>query len=155
MPIMCSRCWSAMPGHLPFDRPLQPPAGPGEERRHAGGLLQVRTLCDLPVDALVCLMAEGALSAAERSMANTCCSPCTRTHLPTSCSVSSCFLPEGFLKFVAFCWVTGYLPWAMQRVYRKGKWGTLWRWLLLGLMHGVSLAIAIFVAMGLAIVSTH
>jgi hypothetical protein len=65
------------------------------------------------------------------------------------------FLPEGFLKFVAFCWVAGYLPWAMQRVYRKGKWGTLWRWLLLGLIHGVSLAIAIFVAMGLAIVSTH
>ena len=65
------------------------------------------------------------------------------------------FLPEGFLKFVAFCWVTAYLPWAMQRVYQKGTWGTLWRWLLLGLIHGVSLAIAIFVAMGLAIVSTH
>lgn len=65
------------------------------------------------------------------------------------------FLPEGFLKFVAFCWVAGYLPWAMQRVYQKGKWGTAWRWLLLGLMHGVSLAIAIFLAMGLAIVSTH
>ncbi|MTW11640.1 DUF3667 domain-containing protein [Pseudoduganella eburnea] len=65
------------------------------------------------------------------------------------------FLPDGFLKFVAFCWVAGYLPWAMQRVYRKGKWGTAWRWLLLGLIHGVSLAIAIFVAMGLAIISAH
>jgi len=65
------------------------------------------------------------------------------------------FLPEGFLKFVAFCWVAGYLPWAMQRVYQKGKWGTAWRWLLLGLIHGISLAIAIFIAMGLAIVSVH
>lgn len=65
------------------------------------------------------------------------------------------FLPEGFMKFLAFCWVAGYLPWAMQRVYKKGKWGTLWRWLLLGLMHGISLAVAIFLAMGLAIVSTH
>ena len=65
------------------------------------------------------------------------------------------FLPDGFLKFMAFCWVAGYLPWAMQRVYQKGKWGTAWRWLLLGLMHGISLAIAIFVAMGLAIVTVH
>jgi len=65
------------------------------------------------------------------------------------------FLPDGFLKFMAFCWVAGYLPWAMQRVYQKGKWGTAWRWLLLGLMHGISLAIAIFFAMGLAIVTVH
>ena len=65
------------------------------------------------------------------------------------------FLPEGFLKFLALCWVAGYLPWAMQRVYQKGKWGTFWRWLLLGLIHGVSLAIAIFAAMGLAIISAH
>jgi len=65
------------------------------------------------------------------------------------------FLPDGFLKFAAFCWVAGYLPWAMQRVYQKGKWGTAWRWMLLGLMHGISLAVAIFVAMGLAIVSVH
>lgn len=65
------------------------------------------------------------------------------------------FLPEGFLKFLAFCWVAGYLPWAMQRVYQKGKWGTFWRWLLLALLHGASLAIAIAVAMGLGIISAH
>lgn len=65
------------------------------------------------------------------------------------------FLPDGFLKFVAFCWVAGYLPWAMQRVYRKGKWGTFWRWLLLGVLHGISLAIAILGVMGLGIISAH
>lgn len=53
------------------------------------------------------------------------------------------FLPQGFLKFVAFCWVTGYLPWAMKRVYGKSRWDTLWRWLLLAVLHGVSLALAI------------
>jgi len=65
------------------------------------------------------------------------------------------FLPEGFLKFVAFCWVAGYLPWAMQRVYQKGKWGTLWRWLLLSVMHGVSLAIAVAATMGMGVISAH
>jgi hypothetical protein len=65
------------------------------------------------------------------------------------------FLPEGFLKFVAFCWVAGYLPWAMQRVYRKGKWGTLWRWLLLGVLHGIALVVAVLVAMGLGILNAH
>lgn len=63
------------------------------------------------------------------------------------------FLPDGFLKFVAFCWVAGYLPWAMQHVYRKGKWGTAWRWLLLGVLHGMSLVIAIVVALGLGIMA--
>jgi hypothetical protein len=65
------------------------------------------------------------------------------------------FLPDGLLKFVAFCWVAGYLPWAMQRVYRKGKWGTLWRWGLLGVLHGISLAIAILGVMALGILSAH
>ncbi|WP_028102126.1 DUF3667 domain-containing protein [Pseudoduganella violaceinigra] len=65
------------------------------------------------------------------------------------------FLPEGFVKFVAFCWVTGYLPWAMQRVYQKGKWGTLWRWILLGVLHGISLGVAILGVMALGIISAH
>lgn len=65
------------------------------------------------------------------------------------------FLPDGFLKFAAFCWVAGYLPWAMQRVYKKGKWGTFWRWLLLSVLHGISLAIAVLSVMGLGIISAH
>ncbi len=65
------------------------------------------------------------------------------------------FLPDGFLKFLAFCWVTGYLPWAMQRVYRKGRWGTFWRWALLMLMHAASLVVAVLAVMALGIISAH
>lgn len=65
------------------------------------------------------------------------------------------FLSDGFLKFAAFCWVMGYLPWAMQRVYRKGKWGTFWRWALLGALHGVSLVVAILGVMALGVISAH
>lgn len=61
------------------------------------------------------------------------------------------FLPDGFLKFMTFCWVLGYLPWAMQRVYQKGRWGTFWRWVLLGVLHGISLVIAILGVMALGI----
>jgi hypothetical protein len=65
------------------------------------------------------------------------------------------FLPDGLFKFVAFCWVIGYLPWAMQRVYRKGRWGTFWRWLLLAVLHGASLAAAILGVMAAGILTAH
>lgn len=65
------------------------------------------------------------------------------------------FLPDGFLKFAAFCWVVGYLPWAMQRVYRKGRWGTFWRWLLLAALHGASLVTAILGVMAAGIMTAH
>jgi hypothetical protein len=60
-------------------------------------------------------------------------------------------MPEGFLKFVLFCWLLVYLPWAMQRVYRKSRWGTAWRWLLLVGLHGLSLTVAVVVALGLGV----
>ncbi|WP_342118002.1 DUF3667 domain-containing protein [Pseudoduganella sp. OTU4001] len=65
------------------------------------------------------------------------------------------FLPQGFLKFLAFCWVGGYLPWAMKRVYQKSRWGTLWRWLLLAVLHGVSLAAAVLGVFVAGIMSAH
>lgn len=64
-------------------------------------------------------------------------------------------LPDGFIKFLALCWVGGYLPWAMQRVYEKGRWGTLWRWLLLMVLHSASLTIAILVVMAAGIMTAH
>ena len=64
-------------------------------------------------------------------------------------------MPEGFLKFLLFGWLLGYLPWAMQRVYGKGRWGTAWRWFLLVCLHALSLALAIVVALGLGIATTH
>lgn len=64
-------------------------------------------------------------------------------------------LPDGFFKFLALCWVAGYLPWAMQRVYQKGRWGTLWRWLLLIVLHSASLTIAILGVMAAGIMTAH
>ncbi|GGY99141.1 hypothetical protein GCM10007388_35950 [Pseudoduganella plicata] len=64
-------------------------------------------------------------------------------------------MPEGFLKFVLFCWLLVYLPWSMRRVYRKSGWGTAWRWLLLVGLHGLSLTVAVVVALGLGVAFTH
>jgi Protein of unknown function (DUF3667) len=64
-------------------------------------------------------------------------------------------MPEGFLKFALFCWLLVYLPWALHRVYRKSRWGTAWRWTLLVGLHGISLSIAIVVALGIGVAFTH
>lgn len=64
-------------------------------------------------------------------------------------------MPEGFLKFVLFCWLLAYLPWAMQRVYGKSRWGTAWRWVLLVGLHALSLSFAVVFALVLGIATTH
>lgn len=64
-------------------------------------------------------------------------------------------MPDGFLKFVLFCWLIGYLPWAMQRVYRKGWFGTAWRWAVLMALHLLSMAAAIMGAMFLGVAMSH
>lgn len=64
-------------------------------------------------------------------------------------------MPDGFVKLVLFCWLLGYLPWAMQRVYRKGRWGTAWRWLVLVLLHAVSLVAAVLAVLGLGVAFFH
>jgi hypothetical protein len=65
------------------------------------------------------------------------------------------FVPEGFVKVVLFFWLLGYLPWAMQRVYHKGKWGTAWRWGALIVLHTLSLAAAILVATFAGVALVH
>ncbi|WP_338767601.1 DUF3667 domain-containing protein [Massilia sp. METH4] len=60
-------------------------------------------------------------------------------------------MPDGFIKFLLFCWLLGYLPWAMQRVYRKGVFGTAWRWVVLMVLHLLSLAVAILLAISLGV----
>ncbi|MUI13972.1 DUF3667 domain-containing protein [Massilia dura] len=60
-------------------------------------------------------------------------------------------MPDGFFKFLLFCWLLGYLPWAMRRVYRKSRWGTALRWVALMALHMLSLAAAVLVAMFLGI----
>lgn len=64
-------------------------------------------------------------------------------------------VPDGFIKFALFCWLLGYLPWAMQRVYRKGVFGTGWRWVVLMALHLVSLAAGILVAIFLGVALAH
>lgn len=64
-------------------------------------------------------------------------------------------VPVGLIKFALICWLLGYLPWAMQRVYRKGRLGTAWRWLLLIVLHTLSLALGILVVLALGVVTAH
>jgi hypothetical protein len=64
-------------------------------------------------------------------------------------------IPDGFIKFGLFCWLVAYLPWAMARVYGKGRWGTAWRWAVLVVLHLVSLVLAILVAIGLGVAFFH
>ncbi|WP_229487911.1 DUF3667 domain-containing protein [Pseudoduganella lutea] len=64
-------------------------------------------------------------------------------------------VPDGFFKFVLFCWLIGYLPWAMQRVYRKGLFGTAWRWAVLMALHLMSMALAILGAAFLGVALAH
>jgi hypothetical protein len=64
-------------------------------------------------------------------------------------------VPDGFVKLLLFFWLLGYLPWAMQRVYRKGKWGTAWRWIVLIVLHGLSLVAAVLAATFLGVALAH
>ena len=51
--------------------------------------------------------------------------------------------PEGFARFVLMLWLIGYLPWAMKRVYRRSRMGTLGRWLLLSIAHVLTIMLAL------------
>ena len=65
-------------------------------------------------------------------------------------------MPEdSFLTFVLLCWLAGYLPWAMRRVYGGSRTATALRWMTLMLAHCISLAIAITVAMGAGVATAH
>jgi len=56
-------------------------------------------------------------------------------------------LDYGFARFVLWLWVIGYLPWAMRRVYLKGRFGTIWRWLLLMLVYSITMGLGFLGAM--------
>lgn len=64
-------------------------------------------------------------------------------------------VPIGLVKFALICWLLGYLPRAMQRVYRTGRLGTAWRWLLLLVLHTLSLALGILAVLALGVVTAH
>jgi hypothetical protein len=64
-------------------------------------------------------------------------------------------LSDGFVKFVEICWLLGYLPWAMRRVYGGSRWATFLRWSLLMLAHGISLVMALLAAWGMGVMMAH
>lgn len=62
---------------------------------------------------------------------------------------------NGFVQFLEFCWLVGYLPWAMRRVYGGSRWATCLRWSLLMLAHSISIGVALFAAWGLGVATAH
>ncbi|NVM78096.1 hypothetical protein FHW83_003920 [Duganella sp. SG902] len=57
------------------------------------------------------------------------------------------------LQFALWCWLIGYLPWAMRRVYHSGRLGTFVRWSALMLAYMIALLFAVMVSAGMGILS--
>ena len=55
----------------------------------------------------------------------------------------------GWIDFLLWCWLLAYLPWAMRRVYHRGRFGTFWRWAVLM----TSFMVCIFLASALSAAS--
>lgn len=55
-------------------------------------------------------------------------------------------IPIGIVQFLLWCWLLGYLPWAMRRVYHASRAGTLLRWAVLMFFYTISIGIALGVA---------
>jgi hypothetical protein len=57
------------------------------------------------------------------------------------------------LDLILWCWLLGYLPWAMRRVYHRGRFGTFCRWVLLMLFYLMSIGLALLFSMGMGIMT--
>jgi len=57
------------------------------------------------------------------------------------------------LEFVLALWLLYYLPTAMRRVYGGSRWATFMRWMVLANLHALSIAIALVVAFGFAVMA--
>jgi hypothetical protein len=62
-------------------------------------------------------------------------------------------VPFGLVRFALFCWLLGYLPWAMRRVYHSGRLGTFLRWAVLMFCYSLALVLALTLAGGLGILT--
>jgi hypothetical protein len=62
-------------------------------------------------------------------------------------------VPFTFVRLVLWCWLLGYLPWAMRRVYHKGRFGTFWRWSVLMFCYGLSLLLAVGFSMAMGVMN--
>lgn len=61
----------------------------------------------------------------------------------------------GLIDFVLWCWLLGYLPWAMRRVYHSSRAGTLLRWSVLMFFYMISVGVALGLAGALGAVTAH
>ena len=59
----------------------------------------------------------------------------------------------GLLQFALWCWLIGYLPWAMRRVYHSSRFGTFLRWSVLMLFYAISLGLAVMISAGMGILT--
>jgi hypothetical protein len=57
--------------------------------------------------------------------------------------------PWGWARALLMLWMLAYLPLAMRRVYRRGRFATLWRWLLLMMAYSLTLMLAIMGSLAL------
>jgi hypothetical protein len=61
----------------------------------------------------------------------------------------------GIVQFVLWCWLLGYLPWAMRRVYHRSRWGTFMRWSTLMFFYSLSILFAVIISAGMGIMTIH
>jgi hypothetical protein len=61
--------------------------------------------------------------------------------------------PVGIIDFLLWCWLLGYLPWAMRRVYHSGRFGTFWRWSVLMVSYMLALGLALLVSMAMGVMN--
>jgi hypothetical protein len=59
----------------------------------------------------------------------------------------------GLLQFLLWCWMIGYLPWAMRRVYHSSRFGTFLRWSVLMLFYLIALMLAVLISAGMGILT--
>jgi hypothetical protein len=51
------------------------------------------------------------------------------------------------VRLLLWCWLLGYLPWAMRRVYLSSRWGVFLRWGTLMLIYFVCIVLAVTLSM--------
>lgn len=64
-------------------------------------------------------------------------------------------IPFGIVNFALWCWLLGYLPWAMRRVYHSSRAGTLLRWAVLMFFYAISIGVALGIAGALGAATAH
>jgi hypothetical protein len=62
-------------------------------------------------------------------------------------------IPFGLARFALWCWVLGYLPWAMRRVYHSSRFTTFLRWSVLMFFFSVAVSVAVVGSMLAGIMS--